>query len=984
MSHIQHLPPQAFRIGILSPALLFFGSLLLRLLVLASVLVPASVAMGQSQIAQDNDAFETHIRPLLAEKCFSCHGPTKQWSSLRLDSALALAKGGDSGPVILANQPESSPLLDRILSEDPEHRMPPADSKQSLSPSEKDILKTWILQGAYFPPQNNQGNPAENSHEAIAKNAKLHWAFKQPVLKQPVLNEPSKDISRSEHWIDAYLDSSLVDLGLEPLASADRRTHLRRLHRVATGLSPTWQQVQDYEQDQAADAWEKNVDQLLCQPQYAEKWARLWMDIARYSDTKGYVYGREERTFVFSRAYRDWLVEAFQSDLPYSSFIELQLAADQLVPAGSRDLAAMGFLTLGRRFLAIQYDIIDDRIDTTFRGFMGLTVQCARCHDHKFDPISARDYYAFSGVFQSCIDLREEIPSNLQLQSTEYREGLAQRRTKLQEVTAKHRTEANDRIQKRFADYLETQVQLEKYPEGNFNQLSTKEDLIPALVHRWEWYLGLETIAKHPVMRLWTELSKLPETDFPTRAAEVLAKLREQPGACHPEVLQAFDTPPRSIREAADRYGALVENASVRWQAELAQTQLAQAELAQPGSRPERSQDPLLEPLRAMLLDRDSAFYIPDEPIDSTEWLWDNGTCVEIWKAQADIDQWLMQANEFPPELGVLRDRSVVSDARILRRGNANLKAESVPRGFFEFFESAPPAPFQNGSGRLELARRIASNDNPLTARVWVNRIWQEVFGEGLVQSASDFGLRSDPPSHPELLDALALAFIEHGWSTRWLIRELVTTEAFRRKSFGQNLRAQEIDPANRSLWRMNRHRLTWEESRDALSALSGMMIQRIGGKSVDPLASDQASLARRSLYTTIDRQYLPMTLQNFDFANPDMHNPKRSETVVPQQALFLLNHPLPAQAARSLVGLIERSEGIEAPKLSESSRLSDEDFITALHRRVLQRTPSPYEMELALEFLGHENQHSDPKVLTPREQLAQVLLIGNETIYID
>ena len=392
----------------------------------------------------------------------------------------------------------------------------------------------------------------------------------------------------------------------------------------------------------------------------------------------------------------------------------------------------------------------------------------------------------------------------------------------------------------------------------------------------------------------------------------------------------------------------------------------------------------MLEPLRAMLLDRDSAFYIPDEPIDSTEWLWDNGTCVEIWKAQADIDQWLMQANEFPPELGVLRDRSVVSDARILRRGNANLKAESVPRGFFEFFESAPPAPFQNGSGRLELARRIASNDNPLTARVWVNRIWQEVFGEGLVQSASDFGLRSDPPSHPELLDALALAFIEHGWSTRWLIRELVTTEAFRRKSFGQNLRAQEIDPANRSLWRMNRHRLTWEESRDALSALSGMMIQRIGGKSVDPLASDQASLARRSLYTTIDRQYLPMTLQNFDFANPDMHNPKRSETVVPQQALFLLNHPLPAQAARSLVGLIERSEGMEASKPSESSRLSDEDFITALHRRVLQRTPSLYEMELALEFLRQENQQSDPKVLTPRDQLAQVLLIGNETIYID
>jgi hypothetical protein len=782
--------------------------------------------------------------------------------------------------------------------------------------------------------------------------------------------------------MDAYLNAKLVREGIEPLGLADRRTQLRRLYLITTGLVPSWEQVLAFEQDTRPDAWEKIVDELLCQPQYAEKWARVWMDVARYSDTKGYVYGREDRTFVFSRAYRDWLVRAFANDLAYDRFIELQLAADHLVPAGSPDLAALGFLTLGRRFLAIQYDIIDDRIDTTFRGLMGLTVQCARCHDHKYDPISAKDYYALAGVFQSCIDLREEIPSHMATQSDEFRKGLQERRDKLKEVIAKHRAEANDRIEKRFADYLETQVQLEKYPEGNFNQLSTKEDLIPAVVRRWEWYLGLPSIADHPVMKVWTELSKLqednPTASYETQAAAVLSRLQSQPQACHPDVLKEFSTPPKSRREVADRYGKIVSEAAARWQAELQRRATPESPV------PSSSEDPQFESLRSLLLDRQSCFYIPDEPIDSTEWLWDNGTCVEIWKHQAEIDQWLMKADDSPVELGVLRDRSLVSDARILKRGNANLKGPSVPRGYIEFLQSRGqadlPAEALSRSGRLEMARRIASSENPLTARVWVNRVWQQIFGEGLVQSASDFGIRSDEPSHPELLDALAIGLIEHGWSTRWLIRELLTSDAFRRLSLGDSPRGEEIDPANRLLWRSHRHRLTWEESRDSLSWLSGLMILRVSGKSVDPLASDLQALSRRTLYTTIDRQYLPMTLQNFDFANPDMHNPKRSETVVPQQALFLLNHPMAAQASMRLVESLERSE---------SGPMTDQTYITALYRRVLQRDPNPFERSKALEFLqesdlASKSEGSIPGGLSPRAQLAQVLLIGNEATYID
>ncbi|MFM7975829.1 MAG: DUF1549 domain-containing protein, partial [Pirellula sp.] len=452
-----------------------------------------------AQDSQSPDWFETNIRPILAEKCFECHGPAKQWSGLRLDSQEALGKGSENGLVILKENLESSPLLQRINSDDPDLKMPPGDSKLVLTDREKKLLERWVLQGAPFP---STSNPlGSNTHEFLAR-AESHWAF-QPLRYTPPTPE---SVAKTTHWVDAYLDAKLRGDNIEPLAMADRRTQLRRLYMITTGLLPNWEQVQAFEQDTAPDAWENIVDDLLCQPQYAEKWARLWMDIARYSDTKGYVYGREERTFVYSRAYRDWLVQAFQNDLPYDNFIKLQLAADKILPAGSPDLAALGFLTLGRRFLAIQYDIIDDRIDTTFRGFMGLTVQCARCHDHKYDPISAKDYYALSGVFQSCIDVRESIPSHMESQTEEFRKGLQERQDKLKELIAKHRTEANDRIEKRFADYLETQVQLDKYPEGNFNQLSTKDDLIPALVHRWEWYLGLESIAQHPVMRIWTEL----------------------------------------------------------------------------------------------------------------------------------------------------------------------------------------------------------------------------------------------------------------------------------------------------------------------------------------------------------------------------------------------------------------------------------------------------------------------------------------------
>lgn len=923
---------------------------------------------------QEADWFESQIRPLLAQKCWDCHGEAKQWGGLRLDSRAGILQGGDSGPAAILDDFEKSELLRRVLSEDPEVRMPPPETNQTLSAVEVDRLKQWLKLGAQWPEA-----PPTNKR-LMAQVALEHWAF-QPLRFDTTHLAPADATSSDQntsHWIDSYINHSLKNAGLSANEQADRRTEFRRLSMALTGLYPSENDVETYVNDPRPDAWDQRVQAILSGMPFAEKWARLWMDVARYSDTKGYVYGREERTFVFSRAYRDWLIKAFADDMPYDQFVRMQLAADQLVPDGDPDLAALGFLTLGRRFLAIQYDIIDDRLDTVFRGIMGLTVQCARCHDHKYDPITAKDYYSLSGVFQSCIDERVELPSRMQQHTPEFRQGLAERKAKLREVTLKHRTEANDRIQKRFADYLETQVELEKYPEGNFNQLSTKEDLIPALVHRWEWFLGLPEIASHPVIRPWTDLSALPREDFENRAKEWLATVDSKNLQIDSRVRQALEPPPKSHRDLAERYGRLVEAIDKQWKEEVDRRTVSE------GKAPENSNQPILEPLRALLLDRNSGFYIPDEPIDSTEWYWDNGTCVEIWKAQLDIDQWLIQAPEPVAELGILRDRSLVSDARLLKRGNANKKGELVQRGYLEHFSHTLQEPdlksFTRGSGRIELAELIVSPNNPLTARVWVNRVWQQVFGAGLVQSASDFGTRCDPPSHPELLDRLALEFMEHGWSTRWLIHEMVSTSAFRRSSAANNTDAVTNDPENRLLWRMNRRRLNWEETRDLLIASSGTMIAKVGGKSVDPLGVNNESLARRSLYTFIDRQYLPMTLQNFDFANPDMHNPKRSETLIPQQALFLLNHPMPAQAAKLLVEDIQRAHPVR----------NNEEDVNRVFQRILQRSATDIEKRMAIEFLSESGnnaqQENSPTVntLPPLAQLAQLLLLSNETFYVD
>ncbi len=628
-----------------------------------------------------------------------------------------------------------------------------------------------------------------------------HWAF-----------QPLKPVQGTS--IDEFIQRKLAEHGLKPSPRADARTLARRASFDLTGLPPERIDV----------PYEQFVDQLLASPHYGEQWARHWLDVARYSDTKGYVYAREEKNWVHATPYRDWVVRALNEDMPYDRFLLLQIAADQVVPPKSPDLVAMGFLTLGRRFLGVTHDIIDDRIDVVTRGTLGLTVACARCHDHKFDPIPTRDYYALYGVFQSSAEALVPCANGENAELT----ALVK---KNRDLMTKRREEQMARTRSRAADYTKAVAELEKYPEQGFDQIIDEKDLNPFIVHRWKAWTE-----KHPGVEL---------TD---------------------EVLKSLDSPA----------------------------------------------------------------HVPDEHIANIEMFFPTGIITELWRSQGDVDRFLIKNNATPAHATILVDRPLPSTPRVFTRGNPLTKGDEVPRQFLSAFGLQQP--FKIGSGRLELAQDIIDPRNPLTARVMVNRIWQHHFGRGLVSTPSDFGKQGSPPSHPELLDWLAQRFIDSGWSIKAIHRLIMLSQTYQQSSQTSDPR----DPDNRLLSRMNPHRLSFEEARDAWLAAAGRLNLRMGGR---PDALFASSNTRRTLYALVDRENMPMVMRTFDFANPDLSIPQRNETTVPQQALFGLNHPFVVQQAKALVQKAAASK-------------SDEAKIRLIYAKLFQRSPTPDELAFAQRFV--------------------------------
>ena len=920
------------------------GFILISLIALLSVTAVPSFAQEP-----ELEHFERRVRPILVNHCIPCHGPGKQESGLRLDSRGHLLAGGTlAGPAVLLRKTHASPLLLAIQYKG-DLQMPP---NRRLAANEVRDLQQWVLAGAPWP-----NTPGENNPVSPSAAWDSHWAatpFARPVLP------PGTEASPIDRFIAARLKAR--QLTFSP--PADAHTLMRRVHYVLTGLPPEAQASDRFQrafQSHPDMAMARLVDRLLASPQYGERWARHWLDLARYADTKGYVRLQEQKNYYYAYTYRDYVVNAWNDDMPYDRFVREQLAGDQLLPKGGdrSALAALGFLTLGRRFTGNQHDVIDDRIDVVTRTFLGLTVSCARCHDHKFDPIPTADYYGLYGVFSNTVE-----PSDLPYLNT--------RSTTPQPITFQGDSslyqQKRDTLDKQIQQYLPPTLEMLRADTPRYLRAvlagrktflvplpAAKGELRQTFVERWVEYLEGTKRSFHPVFAPWHALRALPAADFSRQYRSTLARLT----AAAPQPLNQFlldqiaANPPATMRDIADRYG----------QALLAIHRETRAALQ---ANPEFTtfRDASKEQLRSVLYGPGSPFAVsPREALDA--YLLDAEWNRALSQAYLDYDAWLAGTGRAAPRAHALYDSPRVHEPHIFVRGNPERVGRPVRRAAPRVLGPELSVPFTRGSGRRELADAITHPRNPLTARVVVNRIWTHHFGRGLVATASNFGLRATPPTHPLLLDYLASDLIDHGWSIKRLHRQILLSQTWQQASRDRPA-ARQVDSENQLLWRYRRRRLDFEILRDSMLSVAGQLDLQMQGPPVELL---EASNTRRSIYGRIDRSGLPTILRLFDFPSPDTHSPTRSNTTAPQQALFLMNNAFVQQ----------RAAGVALRAQDAATRVgahSTEAVIQSLYQVTLGRHPTPDETARCHQGLV-EGTLDFPN-------LAQMLLISNEFLFID
>lgn len=888
--------------------------------------------------AEGVEHFERQVRPVLVEHCYPCHsaGAEKVKGELLLDSKAGWQKGGASGkPAVVPGDVEASPLIRAVRHADPDLAMPP---RKRLEEAVVAGLEAWVRMGA--PDPRSGGKTLPDPKEL----ARRHWAF------QPVRKPAPPEVGRID-WVrrpaDRFVLAAMERTGLGPAPQADRRTLIRRASFALTGLPPTPAEVAEFEADESPEAFEKVVERLLASPRYGERWGRYWLDIARYADTKGYVF-EEERRYPYAYTYRDWVVRAFNEDKPYDRFLMEQIAGDRLATESDKSpLAAMGFLTLGRRFLNNPHDIIDDRIDVLMRGTLALTTACARCHDHKYDPIPSADYYSLYGVLASSHEPAEKpllgsIPDPVR--HAQFLEELGKREKERDEFVRTKENEHREKLRRTVGDHLLAARLAEGLEGSKREELARGRKLSPQVVGRWIEALGRWKREPEPLFGAWIALAALPTNDFAGSARAVAADIAANAGERHhPAVARAFaGEPPVSLEDVAGRYNRLFT-------------------------------DPSDDALKAFLAAKSTPLDLNPEEIQR---LFDVPEAQKKRALQRAVEGLHATHPGAPPRAMALADNATPSDAVIFKRGNPGNPGDKVPRRFLEILAGPDRRPFTEGSGRWELARAIASADNPLTARVMVNRVWIQMFGAGLVRTPMDFGLRSEPPSHPELLDWLAATFVEEGWSVKGLLRQIVHSATWQQVS-GADSSVEEKDPDNRFWARQNRRRLDFESTRDLLLNAGGRLDLAMGGPSVEIASRDYAS--RRTVYGFVERQNLPGMFRTFDFASPDTTSAQRFQTTVPQQALYFMNSPFALDQVRRFAG---RPEVVEAGSM--------EARVERMYGIVFQRRPTPEEVEMARVFVGGvaagegSGAGGASERLSRWERYGQALLMANEAVFFD
>jgi hypothetical protein len=904
------------------------------------------LAVTGTVAAQDAgiEFFETKIRPVLVEHCYKCHShqSKKQRGKLYLDSRDALRKGGETGPAIVLGRPGASLMLKAMQHAAGDLKMPPAPSAKLPDAVIADIEK-WIAMGAPDPRLEIGKKGAEIDFAAASR----HWAY-QP-LRAPVLPAVNNTA-----WIgtpvDRFILSRLEGQGLTPSPPADRRTLIRRAYYDLIGLPPSAAEVETFIADQSSGAFANVVDRLLASPQYGERWGRHWLDVARYADTKdGVLMFGDDRVRPYAYTYRDYVIKAFNADTPFDRFIAEQLAADQLDAEPWR-LAAMGFLTLGRMFDNNLHDVIDDRIDVATRGLLGLTVACARCHDHKYDPIPQADYYSLYGVFAS-----SEAPLELPLIEqpdgqpgfAEFEKKAAPKRAELQKMLDAQFALLSEQARRRVGDYLVRVATTDPDPleTAIFFLSLAPGDLRPQIVARWRRFLGSPKRLDDPVFGPWQDFMSLPAGDYAAQAKAVVQRWRARTsgtakGQLNPLVRDALQGARLANKaDVAKLYGDLL---------------LCAYDDAKKTPAPERQQ------LAEAVGGKNSPCWFPRS---QTYYYMSRSQKDQYGGMLTQVDKLAVQSPNAPPRAMVLYDAAEPMEPRVFVRGNAAVPGERVPRQFLRILAGEQRQPFANGSGRLDLARAIAAA--PLARRVMVNRVWMHHFGEPLVATPSDFGSRSTPPVQPELLDYLAWSLDAEGGSLKKLHRQIMLSSTYQQASSDRPA-CREADPDNRFLWQFQRRRLDFEAMRDTLLAVAGRLDAQMFGRPVD-VANDPNN-RRRTVYGLVDRQSLPGLYRAFDFASPDQSAERRPMTTVPQQALFGLNAPFMIEQAKALAA---------RPEVSGSA----EQRIAALYRLVLSRAPRPEEVQAALRFIQSSKAGSQ---LNAWQQYAQVLLLTNEVMFVD
>ncbi|MFN7918447.1 MAG: PSD1 and planctomycete cytochrome C domain-containing protein [Bryobacteraceae bacterium] len=736
--------------------------------------------------AEDTAFFESRVRPVLVKNCYGCHSREAKaaQAGLVLDSKAGLLRGGASGPAIVPGRPDESALI-RAIRYDSARKMPPMGK---LPDSVIADLTRWVEMGAPDP----RSDAATSLPSSIdLEKGRRFWAFQPP---KPAAPPTVKNKSWVRNNADRFVLARLEKEAITPVPDADRHTWIRRVTLDLTGLPPTVEETEAFVQDRSEGAFAAVVDRLLASNRFGERWGRHWLDVARYAETMGRT---RNYPFPYAWRYRDWVIDAFNADKPYDRFVMEQLAGD-LLPASSaeehnRNLIATGFLALGAHDLneadrrQFVMDVADEQVSATSKAFLGLTVGCARCHDHKFDPIPTRDYYALAGIFRS----------------TELFNG--------------YRGRAGNGRPFLMLAQLE---RLEGVPSGE--------------------------------------------------SEETTARRRE-----------------------------------------------------------------LMGQLRGLRLPRDR---------------------VEMQRIARQLGDLPLPANLTM----AARDAGQIADAEIAPRGDPHSPGERVPRGVLQVTQP-PNAKLEainaSQSGRLQLARWIASRDNPLTARVMVNRIWQHMIGQGIVDTPDNFGASGSRPSHPELLDYLAARFLEQGWSVKKMIREIALSHVYRLSTDHQES-AFVKDPGNKLLWRMNRRRLEAEAIRDSILAVSGTLdvAPPMGSpvsswnpaidanRRVERRTEDwDRTLHARTVYLPVIRNAGSRFLEAFDFPEPSECRGRRDVTTVPAQALFLMNSPM----------VVENSA--EAAKSTLATIPDDRARVERAYLQSLSRPPSPAELDRALSFVGHD-----------------------------